>query len=342
MFRRSVVSANFQSLNRMPKKRKRKSSPVRLNSRWIWGVGIVIIVGAVTVAVFYINSSEEKLSPRFGLGGVTYCQVVPKFALEMGYDVSAIMSTNETTKGLFIYDRPLEVGQPLTNVYQHPSWDDAGYLGTPINDELGNIYVAPAPRVNLYDNPPEQQNTIYRVDTDTGEMTEFIKLPSVVPPSSENPFGILGLAYDCDTNSLYATSISGSDREKEVGVIYQIDLDSAEIVSQLKNIDAFGVSVFNRALGKRLYFGLARKSEVWSVGLDSEGRIKGKPRFEFSMVGWGTDGDDKARRIAFRKSDEMIVRGSLFNFNLLAGSERQQTDYPLRYDPVQDIWLPSN
>jgi hypothetical protein len=270
---------------------------------------------------------------------VTFCQAVPNFALEMGYDESAIMSTNETLKGLFIYDRPTELGQPLTNVYQHPSWDDAGYLGTPVNDGSGNIYIAPAPRVNLYDNPPEQQNTIFKVDTDSGVMSEYLKLPSAAPPSIDNPFGIVGLAYDCDTESLYAASIAGSDRETEAGIIYHIDLKTGEIKSQINNIDGFGMAVFNRALGKRLYFGLARKSEVWSVALDSEGRIKGKPRFEFSMVGWGPDGDDKARRIVFRQADEMILRGSQFNFNLIAGSERRQTDYRLRYDPVQDLWL---
>ena len=327
----------------MAKKWNRKPSRVRSNQRWwLWGVVVVVIIGAIAMAVTVINSSEEKLPPGFALGGVTYCQVVPKFALEMGYDASAIMSTNEREKGLVIYDRPTQAGQPLTHVYKHPSWDQAGYLGTPVNDKLGNIYVAPAPRVNLYDNPPEQQNTLYRVDADTGEMAEFITLPSAAPPSSENPFGVVGLAYDCDTNSLYATSISGSTRAEEVGVIYQINPGSGEILSELKGVDAFGIGVFNRTLGKRLYFGLARKSEVWSVALDSEGRIKGKPQFEFSMVGWGTDGDEKARRIIFRKTDEMILRGSQFNYNLIGGSERQQTDYVLRYDPVQDIWLPAN
>lgn len=325
----------------MANKKKQQALRVRANRRWwIWGVGIaVIIVSAVAVVAISNSSTEEALRPGFILGGVTYCQAVPNFALDMGYDESAIMSTNETTKGLFIYDRPLEVGQPLTNVYQHPSWDDAGYLGTPINDELGNIFAAPAPRVNLYDNPPEQQNTLYKVDTDTGEMAGFVTLPSAAPMPPENPFGIVGLAYDCDTKSLYAASIAGSTRAEEIGIINQIDPASGEILSQLKNIDAFGLGVFNRILGKRLYFGLTRKSEVWSVALDGDGTIKGKPRFEFSMVGWGTDGDEKARRIVFRRADEMILRGSQFNYNLIAGSERQQTDYLLRYDPVQDIWL---
>jgi hypothetical protein len=260
----------------------------------------------------------------------------------MGYDSSAIMSTNERDKGLVIYDRPLQPGQAPTNVYKHPSWGQAGYLGTPVNDELGNIFVSPAPRVNLYDNPPEQQNTVFRVDTDTGVMAELVKLPSPAPISPENPFGIIGLAYDCDTKSIYAASIAGSTREDETGVIYQIDSATGEILSELTGIDAFGLGVFNRTRGKRLYFGLARKSEVWSVALDGDGRIKGRPRFEFSMAGWGSSGDEKARRILFRRAEEMILRGSIFNYNLVAGSERPQTDYLLRYDTAQDLWLLSD
>lgn len=325
----------------MVKKRKQKKSQARGIPRWLaWaGLGVVIVGSIVFFAIRNHQITEDALAPGFSPGSVTFCQAVSNFALEMGYDESAIMSTNETLKGLFIYDRPAEGDTQLKNVYQHSSWDDAGYLGTPVNDGFGNIYVAPAPRVNLYDNPPEQQNTIYKVDTDTGVMAEYIKLPAAAPSSADNPFGVIGLAYDCNTESLYAASIAGSDREKEVGIIYHIDLKTGEVRSQLNDIDGFGLGVFNRPLGKRLYFGLARKSEVWSVALDNEGRIKGSPRIEFSMVGWGPDGDDKARRIVFRKLDEMILRGSQFNFNLIAGSERRQTDYLLRYDPVQDQWF---
>lgn len=329
----------------MANKKKQQAVRERANRRkgWMRGFGIglagLTLIGAVIYFVASNAGTEEPLRTGFVVGGVTYCQAVPNFAKEMGYDESAIMSTNETLKGLFIYDRPLEVGQALENVYQHPSWDEAGYLGTPINDELGNIYAAPAPRVNLYDNPPEQQNTLYKVDTDTGEMAEFVAFPSPAPMSPENPFGIVGLAYDCDTKSLYVASIAGSTRAGEIGIMYQLDPQTGEVLSQLENVDAFGLGIYNRVLGKRLYFGLARKSEVWSVALDSDGTFNGKPRFEFSMVGWGTEGDEKARRIAFRRADEMILRGSQFNYNLIAGSERQQTDYILRYDPVQDIWL---
>jgi hypothetical protein len=327
----------------MAKKRKPGKSKTPINQQWwLWAGVLVVVAGVIAYAIVTNNSTEEKLLPGSALGGVTYCQAVPDFALEMGYDTSAIMSTNEREKGLVIYDRPLQPGVAPTRVYRHPSWDQAGYLGTPVNDELGNIFVAPAPRVNLYDNPPEQQNTIFRVDNKTGEMAEFVILPSPTPMSPENPFGIIGLTYDCDTKSLYAASIAGSTREEEVGVVYQIDPGSGAILSQLRDIDAFGMAVFNRTLGKRLYFGLARKSEVWSVALDGEGGFRGRPRFEFSMVGWGSGGDEKARRIVFRKADEMSVRGSLFNYNLIAGSERPQTDYLLRYDPVQDLWLLSN
>ncbi len=325
----------------MANKKRQKAAQARAErNRWLlWGILSAAVVGVVAYVVYSINSSEQELAPGMGLGGVTYCQAVPNFALEMGYDATAVMSTNETLKGLFIYDRPTQLGEMPSNVYQHETWDDAGYLGTPVNDELGNIYVAPAPRVNLYDNPPEQQNSVFKVDTDTGVMSEFVKLTAPAPMPPENPFGIIGLAYDCDTRSLYAASIAGSTRDKEMGIIYQIDPQTGEILSQLDGVDAFGMAVFNRTLGKRLYFGLARKSEVWSVALGNDGKFRGEPRFEFSMAGWGSEGDEKARRIAFRKSDEMILRGTQFNYNLIAGSERLQTDYQLRYDPTQDIWL---
>ncbi len=325
----------------MANKKKQKIAEARTNrNRWLlWGLLIAAVLATIGYVVISINSSEQELAPGWGLGGTTYCQAVPKFALEMGYDATAVMSTNETLKGLFIYDRPTQLGQTPTNVYQHPSWDDAGYLGTPVNDEAGNIFVAPAPRVNLYDNPPEQQNTVFKVDTDTGVLSEFIELPFPAPMPPENPFGIIGLAYDCDTRSLYVASIAGSSRTEELGIIYQVDAQTGEVLSQLDGVDAFGMAVFNRTKGKRLYFGLARKSEVWSVALGADGKFRGEPRFEFSMAGWGSEGDEKARRIVFRRSDEMILRGSQFSYNLIAGSERLQTDYQLRYDPVQDIWL---
>ena len=105
-------------------------------------------------------------------------------------------------------------------------------------------------------------------------------------------------------------------------------------------IDAFGLGVFNGASGKRLYLGSARVSEVRSVALANDGTLTGKPRLEVAMAGWGPEGDDKARRIIFDQRSVMVVRGMEFEFNLIATSERRQTDYRLGYYPGVDGWKP--
>ena len=65
---------------------------------------------------------------------------------------------------------------PPKQTYQNPTWNKAGWLGHMAFDAKGNVYVFPAPRVSLVDNPPELQNMIYRVDSVSAEMTRFITL----------------------------------------------------------------------------------------------------------------------------------------------------------------------
>ena len=150
------------------------------------------------------------------IGSVSYCRHNAHFAPKVGLGDTVNASTSERMiKGLVMYNADLapdqvQLGAP--GVYQHPTWDDAGYLGPVATDGVGNIYTAPSPRVSLIDNPPAGANTIYKVDTETGEMKPLVTLPAGAPPSSANAYGILGLAYDCDTGSLYASSVAGSTR----------------------------------------------------------------------------------------------------------------------------------
>ena len=101
-------------------------------------------------------------------------------------------------------------GQP-TQVYQDPTWDDAGWLGYVTLDRNGNLFVFPAPRENLVDNSPEKANILYRVDSTSAQMTSVITLTAPAPPSPENPYGLLGTTLDCDTDSLYVTTVAGSN-----------------------------------------------------------------------------------------------------------------------------------
>ena len=123
--------------------------------------------------------------------------------------------------------------------YQHPSWTSAGRLAPLVIDKKGDVWVAPAPMINTLDNPTEKQNTLYRIDGKTGQMQAVISLPYPTLPTAQNPFGLLGLGYDCETTNLFATTVMASDRNNERGRIFSLNTQNPQqvtIIDSLKNI----------------------------------------------------------------------------------------------------------
>ncbi len=294
--------------------------------KWIiFGVIGLLIFGGL---IFYFKQKSLPKTNR-QIGAVNACQQVPTFVRSLGFGNKAVFSTSDQKiQGLVLIEGERK--------YQHPSWKLAGSLAPITRDSKGNTFVSPAPWIDVLENKPEEQNKIYQVNPQTQEMKEFIDLPKAVEPTSQNPFGVLGLTFDCDTNSLYASSVAGSKRDEINGRIFQIDANG-KVLSQLDKNDAFGLAVFNSAKGKRLYFGQARNSEIWSIPLNDDGSFFGEAKREILLEDLGWRGDDKPRRINFT-NNEMIVFGVEFNFNLIAPTEKQETIYRFSYDAVADKW----
>lgn len=297
----------------------------------IFGVIGLLIIGAA-VFYFYKNSGAKRTNRP--LGATLGCQQTPAFVRGLGFGGGVALSTSDRfLQGLILVEGERK--------YQHPSWKSAGSLAPLQRDAQGNVYAAPAPWIDTLENKPDEQNKIYRVDGQTQEMKQFVELPKMKMPTAENPFGVLGLTFDCDTNSLYAATVFGSTRNETNGGIFQIDAKTGKIVSQKTGVDAVGIGVFNSAKGKRLYYGLARASEIWSVDLNDDGSFSNDARREFSFADLGARGDDKARRINFTQNAqgfEMAVIGIEFGFNLIAPTEKQETVYRYRYDLAKDVW----
>ncbi|MEZ4675069.1 MAG: hypothetical protein R2932_12580 [Caldilineaceae bacterium] len=206
-------------------------------------------------------------------------------------------------------------------------------------DPVGNVYVFPAPRVSLIDNPPEQQNTLFRVDTDSAVLTPFITLTAESPISAANPYGLMGTTYDCDTNSLYAATVAGSTSDVENGKVVRIDLETESVVAELQGIDPFGLTILNEAestmadstaalIEKRLYFGAARSGEVYSIVLNAVGDFVGQPELELALP----DPSLKPWRIVWDTNGDMVVRAMPFDYNLIATSERIEVPFRFRQD----------
>ncbi|WP_324206471.1 hypothetical protein [Sediminibacterium sp.] len=270
------------------------------------------------------------------------CQQEPAFIRTLGYDPlwTALSTSEKTYIGISLIAFEKKTGQatptaqtPKMDIYQHPSWKTAGYLSTISFDQLGNAYTVPAPLISMLYNQTEKLNTIYKIDAINGEMNEWVNLPFAAKPSSHNPYGLLGINYDCQDHFLVVSTVAGSDRYNERGVIYMINPRNKKTIDSITNFDAMGLGfALDESRKKRLYYGSTRTGNIFSVVVNTKGKMEKKTiRKELSLEGYGPRGDDKARKIKFSGS-QLLVSGTAFNYNLQAASEKPETLYTF-------IWL---
>lgn len=286
---------------------------------------------------FTLAACSEPDMGKFTPGLTDSCRAMPAFIKNTGLGTQVAIDTQQ--QGYV----GLRLVEPQTGkTWQHPTWDDAGHVGANTRDRQGNIYIVPTPEVSLAENPPELQNRIYRVDNQTGEMRLWLELPPAAQPSAANPFGAMGLFYDCDTDSLYASSLAGSSAQKVEGRLYQIKVATAKVVDQIEQVDAIGVGVFNGVPHKRLYFGSARSSDVYSLPLDAQGHFVNQPRHEFALAALPNGNTTSVRRFVFTKAGSsyaLQVRELEFGFRLLAENNLRRRYYNFNYQAEQDTWL---
>jgi hypothetical protein len=263
-------------------------------------------------------------------GGTLDCRRLPDFVAELGFSGLATFSTAEASEGLVL----LDPADPSAS-FQHPSWAEHGWLGPFTYDASGNLYVAPTPRTDQFTNPPGEATTIFKVDTATAVMSPLTTLPAAGPPATDNPFGILELTFDCETSTLYASSVAGSTREREVGEVVQLDPVSGEILDSLRGLDAVGLGVFLGPHGRRLYIGAARRPEISSVPLSADGRFAGPARQELNLPVTR----QRPGEIRFDAPGRMTVVGAPFDFTLAGMASDASARYTYAYVPQTDSWV---
>jgi hypothetical protein len=306
----------------------------------VFTLGFLIVslfVGGYLLTIKNKNiTNDTHLATSFRLGVVNTCRKTPGFIHTLSMKQPAIDSKQQDHQGgLVIRD------MSNNRAWQDETWTKAGYLAGFDRDNKGNMYVAPLPYVSLSQNPPDLQNQIYKIDSSTAKMQLYLKMPSEEKPNNKNPFGTMGLFYDCDTNSLYVSSLAGSLPRKENGAIYQIDLSTNTVVSQFNTIDAIGIGVFNTLKGKRLYYGLARKPHIYSILLDEKGNFTESKRFEFSLSRLQGGDTTVAKKIQFSKKANkfyMTVKETEFGFRLLAENNPERKKYHFIYSIADDKW----
>ncbi|KPL90907.1 SMP-30/gluconolactonase/LRE family protein [Herpetosiphon geysericola] len=329
-----------QSAQPAPKAAKSLAKPHQAsNRRSLLALGSVLAVLAVLgLGVWWLNRSSA-IASTFAQGEVTSCKQIPPFAQAQGFGVNAVLDTQaRRVRGMVMYDltsEGQEASQPAP--YQHPSWAKAGYLSSPILDRDGAIYVGAVPWVSILYNPPAAANKLYRIDPRTAELSELLDLPTAAPANNTNPYGVLALNYDCNTHSLYVSSVFGSTKQQQFGRIFRVDLASKKASIVLDGVDSFGIGVYNGSSGKRLYYALARQPQIYSIALDNQGNPTGQPRQEIDFSGQGYHGDERGRRITFGDAT-MQVRIVQFDYTLTAVTNPNESTLSYRYNPENDSW----
>ncbi|MEZ5030637.1 MAG: hypothetical protein R2787_04490 [Saprospiraceae bacterium] len=229
-------------------------------------------------------------------------------------------------------------GQPEGKRLVLPEWSSAGSLGPYVLDLEGNIYVAAVPYVSLEDNPPHEQNRIYRVDTQTGHMAIWADLKAEHLPSRDNPYGVVGLAYDCESDRIFACTVAGSDPMTQRGQIVSIHRLTGDLRIEVEHLDAVGLGIYVGKGQKRLYYGSARSPAVYSFPLDRDGRVTGTQRMEVDLSTIQGAAFDCAHRIRFFTDGRMEIKGIEFGFSLQAASDARRHLYYFQYQPGQDTW----
>ncbi len=300
----------------------------------IYGIASLLITG-------FFSCGEKMPGEEVTSIGITTCQAQPAYVKATGLNParSALSSSEKKIMGLVLVEIPANPADAAgRRTWQHPTWKQFGWMGSITTDDKGNAYTAPAPVINVLNNPTDKQNTIYKVNTQTAEMSALASLPLTDSITHENAYGVLGLFFDCHAHKLYASSVAGSTRSSEKGILYLIDPESGKVEDRITGTDALGLCVGGITGTKRLYYGSSRTPDIFSVELDKAGRFKGSARKEFSLDLLGPRGDDKARRIRFDKNGDMLIFGVEFNFNLTAPTEKQETLYRFRYDEESKEW----
>jgi uncharacterized protein YkuJ len=286
-------------------------------------------------AVSVVNHTSSV--SKFVFGNTGNCRAIPKFIAPLGMKAPSLDSRqNDGSMGLQIRDYAQK-----NKVWQHPSWKMSGYIGAFERDNKGHVYVSPLPYVSLQKNPPEKQNQFYQVDSQTGEMRVFMSLPSSSKPDRNNPFGVMGLYFDCDTQSLYVSTVAASTAMQEKGAIFQLDIKSKTIKSKFTDIDTIGLGVFNTAEGKRLYFGSARDSSLYSVALDQKGGFTGEKRYELSLSQLEGGDTTMIKKIKFKQRKElftMTLQDMEFGYRLMAENRPFKNNYHFEFNKADNKW----
>lgn len=284
----------------------------------------IMIAAAVLILGWYLLlRPTPALSVREPIE-LDYCGARPKFVSQKGLPQSSGFNTlSRQEVGLALtYDKD---GKQMQ--YIDPTYDNFGNFGVIVYDQFGNTYVNSVPFIDLLENKPSKRNTIYKVDTNSGQLAEWASLPlEHQDTDGQQPYGIVGMFYDCQRSEMVVSSLTGTTEQEQKGSLWRINILSGEATKLGEGEDYLGVAIGTGLNSKDRYL-LAGSTvnPVVEVSRYADGKLEG----EFgSLLTYHPEGlfvDARVKK--FRQTEagtELNLALTPFDYSLRATAENRE------------------
>jgi len=203
-------------------------------------------------------------------------------------------------------------GRGFNRAVHKKSWERFDYFGGYALDRSGNMYLTPMPFISIKPYTFNLQKNIYKLNSKTGKLDIWLTIDKV-KTTSNNPFGITAIVYDCDNNTLWVSSIDKSDYFHSKGTIYHIDIASKKILQKLKGIDALSLQLIQTTKGKYLLAGLAKDNTLIALEIKNN-KLLSNPIKLFSLP----NKEEHIRKINIVAKNHLKIQTIPFSYSLIA------------------------
>jgi hypothetical protein len=220
-------------------------------------------------------------------------------------------------------------GRGFNRAVHIKAWERFDYFGGYALDRSGNMYLAPMPFISVKPYTFNLQKNIYKLDSKNGKLSIWLTLDEV-KATSNNPFGIISIVYDCDDNSLWVSSIDKSDYFHSRGTIYHIDIASKKILQKVEGIDALSLQLLKSEKGKYLLAGVANDNTLIALEIKNS-KLLSTPIKLFELP----NEEEHIRKIRVVGKNHLRIQTIPFSYNLIAQT-LEQASIRKSYDLVWD------
>ena len=299
---------------------------------------IAVLLILATLGYFVLNEPSKKAEKEIKtiklaeFNRVKSCARIPTFLYKLGIKRPIIDLSQLRYKGIAFY-----YGPRFNKVLHKKEWEAFDALGTYTIDNLGNIYLTPNPFISIKPTTFNLQKAIYKLGSQSGELKRWLVIDDV-KPNATNPYGLISIVYDCDSNSLIASSIDRSNYKEQKGRIYKINPKTKEVKKLIKGFDALTLNILHSKSGKFLIAGSARDNGVYAFAFNGT-KLDKTPIKLFELP----NPNSRVRKIKVLGKNKLKVEAIKFNYSLVAETnKKQRVEYIATYNPSNSSWSVKN